>query len=152
MSTLTAECPRCGEVLSKQLPRCPICGGGNSEWDTGSPEIGRIAADMRTRVSPVIRPWTQRYGVVPLLALLGILPLYPVTPLLGILAGAYALHRIRRGLAPRAGRPLAIVGFISGWLWMVAGIMLLGRAATFVQSAPYIPAPLKWFWTWSVGG
>jgi hypothetical protein len=153
MRTLELECPRCGSEVSARIMSCAVCGARNPHHDVGSIATGPSeAAALRARIDPAARAWISRFGLVPMIAALGVLPLYPLTPVVGILAGTWALFRVQRGFDPPDGRSLALAGIVGGLVWMVIGVALTTRAARFIQSAPFIPEPLKWFWSWGVGG
>lgn len=123
------ECPRCGESLSAGAVICSLCGArliAPSNIDHGlnslvvSPVLSRLAE------------WRRKYGLVPLLSTLGLLPLFPVTPLLGIVLGTAGLVEVKRGTAPDEGRPLAALGLFGGLAWMVIGVALTGSVASWL--------------------
>ena len=152
MTVSPSECPRCGEAVYPNLVACSLCGSANPYWTEPSSEVGRLAWGLRQGTKPLLERWRHRYGLVPITSLAGVLPFYPVTPVIGIVAGSTGLYRSLRGVDPHAGRWLALTGFVGGVFWLVAGIVLTTRAARLIQNAPFIPEPIKWFWTWGVAG
>jgi hypothetical protein len=123
------ECPKCGEPLSAGTVVCSVCGArwiAPSSIDRGlyfyvvGPALSRLAE------------WRQKYGLVPLLSTLGLLPLFPVTPLLGIVLGTAGLFEVKWGTAPDEGRPLAALGLLGGLVWMMIGMSLTGSIASWL--------------------
>lgn len=66
----------------------------------------------------------SEYGLFPLLALSGVLPMFPVTPLAGIVFGTFSLVAIQTGSAPVKGRTFALLGLVGGLLWVTVGVFL----------------------------
>jgi hypothetical protein len=139
---MIVECVRCGEPLSENLPYCPIC---------RSPQVREAWA---VRIDPVL--WGvvresllvrfRRYGALSVVALVGVLPLFPVAPIGGVVAGSAALIQIARGRAKREGAPLAIVGLVAGALWLTVAIYFASHALGMIHGLPswlWLPGPWR---------
>lgn len=150
MSSL--ECPRCGAALTTAVPSCAVCGGANVHWDDSVAIAGGLSPQLNRQARSVLQRGSNRFGLIPLVAVLGLLPFYPITPLIGIVAGTVGLRRVWVGVDPAQGRTPALAGLVGGMFWITVGLVLTTRAARFIQSTPFIPEPLKWFWSWPVGG
>ena len=149
MGSVGITCARCGESINAGAIRCGLCGAASGMLPR-TPTV-QIPPALMEEVRERVLAWRSRYGTLPLVALLGVLPFFPLTPVVGIAAGGLGLHRISRRGAPEAGRSRALLGLAAGLVWLVLGIILVSQAVDFLQDAPFLPAPLKWFWNWQVG-
>lgn len=148
MAPVGTTCARCSEPLYAGAMWCGLCGAASGMIPPAT--TLQLPPALMEKIRERFLVWRSRYGTLPLIALLGVLPFFPLTPVVGIAAGGLGLHRISRRGAPEAGRSRAILGLIAGLLWLAGGIMLLGQAADFIRDAPFLPSPLKWFWNWPV--
>lgn len=148
MGAVRTACARCGEPLQAGAVRCGLCGAASGVIPRAA--TVQIPPAVMEEVRERFIAWRNRYGTLPLIALLGVLPFFPLTPVVGIAAGGLGLHRISRRGAPEAGRSRALIGLCAGLVWLVLGIFLVNQAADFLRHAPFLPAPLKWFWNWQV--
>ena len=148
MGAAGTACARCGEPLHAAAIRCGLCGSPSGVVPRAA--AVQLSPAVMAEVSDRLLAWRDRYGTLPLLALVGVLPFFPVTPLVGIVAGGMGLHRISRQQAPEAGRSRALLRLVAGLVWLFLGIVLVSQAAEFLRQAPFVPAPLKWFWNWGV--
>jgi hypothetical protein len=147
--TTEAACARCGEPLGLRADRCQLC---------GAPSAGAfVPGPLEPHSVLARRLWTEwavqsrRFGMLPLLSLVGVLPLFPLSPVVGIAAGGFALRQIARGEIPDDSRRLALVGIMGGLFWLCLGIYAVSHASEFIQNTPFVPEPLKWFWNWEIG-
>jgi hypothetical protein len=149
-TAVAEECARCGEPLREAPVVCGLCGS-----PTGLKPPAAVSSAIPAQVAAsavhLVHGWRNRYGLLPLVAFLGVLPLFPLTSVLGIVAGGIAVFRIRRRRAPAHGFRLALAGMVGGLFWIGVGIYLAFQASEFVRSIPFIPAPLRWFWNWQIG-
>lgn len=105
--------------------RCGLCGAPR-----------QVAAQdldwtpLRQRL-PALR---DRYGTLPLIASLGVLPFFPITPLAGIIGGVLTLFRIQSGTVPQEGRNLALLGLGFGLLWIILGSVFASAAIDWLSS------------------
>jgi hypothetical protein len=149
-TAVAEECARCGEPLRAAALACGLCGsptGMMPQTAVGPAVTAQVAASALR----LVNDWRSRYGLLPLVAVLGVFPLFPLTPVVGIIAGAVAAFRIRYRRAPAPGFRLAIAGVVGGLFWSAVGFYMMFQASEFVRSIPFIPAPLRWFWNWQVG-
>jgi hypothetical protein len=102
-------CPNCAEYNDHAAVRCCVCGAILRRSTT-------VGAHSRRR---------RGEQHLPVIALLGVLPLFPVSSVIGIAAGAAVLVNDCR--AEQRGWPLyfATAGVVGGTMWMVVGTVLL---------------------------
>lgn len=144
------RCPRCDEPVEPGSIRCGLCGALFRD-PVAHPDRPALPEEWVGQAKASVRRWQNRYGTLPLLSLVGVLPFFPVTAVLGLALGGIAIRRVNRGYDPSQGRALAVVGMVAGALWLAVGIVLMLTAADYLRTAPFIPAPVKWLWNWQVG-
>lgn len=124
------RCHRCKGPLTESDSFCPVCGAKSLRAQT-YPESVRhfapISDDLKRRVETLFAGLRYRYGTLPAVSLLGLLPLIPLSSLIGIGAGVFGLIRIVQRRSPTEGVPLALLGIIGAMLWFVVGIFAIGQ-------------------------
>jgi hypothetical protein len=129
-----SKCPRCGEVQSIGTALCATCGIGIS--GTGSAELMPVSA-VRLGVE-ALTSLIRREGLLPLAALIGVLPFFPVAPAIGIGAGTAVLLRARAAPVPPRAVRFAVAGVIGGVFWLGMGLLLFFRFTEAFQSIPLL--------------
>jgi len=130
----TVPCSRCGEAVFLSAPSCSLCGGPNTSWSEAHPEPIRISPEAAVAMQGKLLAWQERYGTLPLIAVLGVLPFFPITPLIGLVVGSLALWKIHNDQAPSAGGKLAIAGLLGGAIWLTIGWTALLRGQAWLGS------------------
>jgi hypothetical protein len=136
------RCFVCGEPILAGSLRCPNCRAVQSPQSRSEGGVGLYLLALVLQRFPQLR---DRYGTLPLFASLGVLPLFPVTPLIGVICGITALLRIKRHLSPREGQSLAIMGLVGGVAWMTLGIIFVSKLVQWVDFFFQSPRPPQLF-------
>lgn len=128
--SLLIRCHRCRRPLVETDFFCPICGAKSPHVQIdpeGMRHFPLFIGDLKRRIEASIVNLRYRYGTLPVASLLGLLPLIPLSSLIGTSAGILGLIRIVQGRSPTEGIPLALLGIVGAVIWFILGLFAIGQ-------------------------